>query len=302
MFKSKTHFGLAIHHNVATLVTLTNKLVVNYHIFPADSGDDTKLDILANQIAKQKLTNQAMHFAVPAISTLKKIIAFNLTLSAEDIELELASNQKHYFPEVDDELIFDIIFANKNTFCSPTSQNTTEENNQNICVFTLRKNDLIKQLNFTKNIGVKIASLDIDSYALLRAITFTISLSNNPLDIYFFIYEQQQQLQLIAFNQYELLHETHLGTLSYHSSIDVIQQNWRTLQLQQPNYCLKQIYLLANQQNILPIINPSLANLVVVTNPWQPFTCNIEIKNNEYYIAMLIALGLALRGIKHANN
>lgn len=308
MFKSKKHFGLAINHNVAILVTLTNDLIVDYHIFTV-AGDDSNAKfchlapLLTEQIAALKLTNHAMHFAVPSICTLKKIIPFNVTLSTEDIELELTTNQKKYFPEVDGALKFEIIIKTGAKSCTVLPPTTEEENCQDVYVFALRESDLIEQLNLAKNIKVKIASLGIDSYALLRAIIFSITLSTNPLDVYFFIYEQQQQLQLIAFNQDEILHETYLCALPYRSAIDVLQQQWSTLQLHQPNYCLKQIYLPAiSQQNILPIINPSLTNLVMTLDPWQPFSCEKISNHNEHYITTLTALGLALRGITHVNN
>lgn len=127
-------------------------------------------DLIKAIIKNQKITEKNVALAIPYSSTMIKTILVDKRMTVDDIEMRAWIEANHLFPDLVGNIYLDF------TILGPS----VEDNTQNEVMLVVCRKEIIKRyLEILKLAGLSAKVIDVSSYALERALFYTLPPENN---------------------------------------------------------------------------------------------------------------------------
>lgn len=242
---------------------------------------------IADDGSPKDFKSKQVQGAISDLKVIKKMIYVGEELTQKDIKLDLQLNQEKHFPNITDDLTFDVLNE---------SSETPKKGLRQIIVYAARTSDINKTISLAHQKGFLLSSLEPESMALIRLIFYqkkSVDYSKEYIALFFV----HQEYRLLAFSREKVVREQKQSTSNKAwllSDISIVENlsNDFLLENIQPHRC----FIVCSE-------NPSDAFIkrfsllfkcdVEIINPFSSFC--VEVPGSVDKSNMLIALGLALR-------
>jgi type IV pilus assembly protein PilM len=153
------HQGQWSVENVAS-IELPAQAIVDGHIKQFDLVQEG----LSSLVRNTKTRGAPAAIALPATLVMTQRIKLAAELTADECEAEISENLARYLPITAEELCFDFVNL-------PVIESTTQE----ILLIASRQEPLNTYVRLVSAAGLKLRLVDVDSYALLRAVSLSLA-------------------------------------------------------------------------------------------------------------------------------
>lgn len=293
--RSKTAIGLDIqseeirllqlrysnHHisvKQAAVMALPQGAIVDGHIEQAEVVSRCLKTLIKNT----QTTGHAATIALPAHCVISNKLQMPSDLKALEREAEIEDNLEMNFPDLPDELMYDYVVLS-----------TNKTNTENVLLVAARYEQLISFINLVEGAGLKLKCIDVDVYALTRAVEFAIDRVNTLQMILFADMNDPIAQVIIAYKNEIVFHRQLINK----SILEIGHEIKHGLQLCDKNFAdvkIQKIYL-SGFVSVLPdSINKELAIETEYINPFEKMSYLKEFSTISK--KMLLSCGLALRG------
>ncbi|MCC2666128.1 MAG: hypothetical protein K0R24_544 [Gammaproteobacteria bacterium] len=241
-------------------------------------------DCLRELATHSKIKKLNSVIALPAECVTSKRIQLAKELCETDREVEIADNLTHYLPSLSGELCYDYI-----------KLDTHNETQDNIFLAAAQLDPLNSYVSVVENAGISVHIVDVDVYAVARAVCFSIPDSVKTkiiLDV------DSTIARFILLNHNEIIFHQ---SIFRHDLKEFYEKLKLTIQLCLSTYnqfIIRKIYLSGSAQDTSEIISLIEKNFSMETHSIDIFRNVLfpqEIRSKENISS--IAYGLALRGI-----
>jgi len=297
-FRKKSAFiGIAVHDDrisMAKLRQTKKKIVVEgFSIIPLPAGT-----IIAGKVNQAPLLWQTLKewaqlnhakrcfaaLALPASQVIHKRIRVAACLNDFECEAEIAANLAQYLPGINEPLHFDFL---------PIKRDGQEVELQLIAA---RSEQVTMYCHAAYTAGIKVKSVDVDAYAITRAVNFILpSMSSGiilDMDITTAQFILLKDRKILAI--YPLVLET--GELLWQQ----IQRTLHFLSVTESVGLSKKILLTGELRQLTNLANPLRDECGLIVETIDSLGEKLEITHDVTVSAGLTALGLALRGCLNA--
>lgn len=253
---------------------------MGYQALPEGAIQNGKIKIfkevcatLAKLTAEMRVHKGAVAIAMPAASVVNKSIPA-LPLKHAALDAEVAAHLKTYFPGVTEDLCYDYIKLNP----------------QSLLIVAARSAEVMPYINLVEQVGLQVKIVDVDLYAVLRAVTFAIAKKLQTLVILHF---SAMKVEWILFHDSE--------TLFYQQwpmDIDIALQCKSAFQLcsiTHSTVLIQEIFLTGNKDKARAVSHAIEALLKIKTHLPDPFVHLAFPPQSACPSRFIVALGLALR-------
>lgn len=182
-FRFVSAIGLEIVSGEIRVVQLRKKLSkisvekegIGY--FPAEAIQDGKIKepekiirSLRQLVEKWDLKKIPTIITLPHHCVMSKQLTFPIYLKEDECEAEIAEQLNQYLPGMDEALGFDFVVVDK-----------SGDEQQKILLFAVRQSQLDAYVAVANESGFHVSAVDVDTYALTRAIQWELGLTQDPL-------------------------------------------------------------------------------------------------------------------------
>ena len=286
--KKKYSLGLDIGEHYCSFVVLCcqHKLVELIDCGRFELGGDIR-KMFAGKISRAKNVAAAVSF--DCVTSLE--CDFSSVLNECDIETELRLNSKKYFPQINEELMFDFMFIND--LDKRSGMRKTK-------IFAMAVEKLFRKNKIVKSFGLKSSFIEIDNYAILRVVRRIVKLELSTNEICILLIPFNEERKLIVFNNDEALSEIKLGRKSFdENEVDFIMAKLQEAKLYFKQHEIKKIIIidiLQNKNRLTQIVKEQVRLDAIMLDPFAEIKINNIEKFNKYKEQLITAFGLALRG------
>ncbi len=162
--KKKASIGLALHRGRLGMIKLNQMTIEGLAIANVPAGCIVDgIQGIAEWVEVNEAKGCFAALALPASDVIHKRIRMAACLSDTEREAEIGSNLKHYLPGVNEPLYFDFIEIER------------QENEVELQLIAARAPQVESYVHAAKKVGLKVNRIDVDMYALVRAIHFFLS-------------------------------------------------------------------------------------------------------------------------------
>ncbi len=287
-FRNKSAFiGIALHDEKVSMVKLRKakkKIIVEgFSIAPLPT--ETQLQqILNDWVDLYRAKHCRAAWALPASQIIYKHIHIPVGLNDLECEVEIAANLQRYLPAINEPLHFDFL---------PIKRNDHEVELQIIAARSLQ---VSRYCQVTKAVGLKIKSIDVDAYAIVRAVNFI-----SPSCSWRLILDMS-----VTCAQFILLQEGKVFSIHFFSfeTEDLLwPQIKNALQSLSVTIALKpieKILLTGELRQLTDLKNQFQDDYAITVETMDSLREKLNIQTDFAISAGLAALGVALRGYQHA--
>ncbi len=292
--------GLDIHADEIRLLHLKKKrqkiCIENFAFVPltTDAIQDGKIkQIEVIYLAIKKLVemtntkNCRAIIALPGVSVIMKKILLPASIRESEQAHEIKSKLNHYLPGMSEELCFDFV-----------KTNSTAQNENEVLLVASRSEQLNMYLTVTNEAGLKTRVVDVDSFALLRAVFF--SLQKKIASAAVILDVGISGTQFLIFKNQEIIFKQHLGVVLEEFLIIQIKRAIQVCLSTYSHLQLDTVYLTNGFHLISQKMQNELGLKIVFINPF-PFLDTAPAVNKESLSNLgsrfLVSLGLAMRSV-----
>lgn len=273
-YKSHRSIGIDVNDTSVAVVVLCKKRgevsVLRALSCECDS-DQEKIKFLRDFFVNNKIRKKNICIAVPVWQVIKKELSFDEALQDLDIKIQLELEQDTYFPGINEKLAFDIV------------------REQNVTVYATKQQGLNKRLELLNAVKIFPLCVEPDSFAWLRLVAFCQEKQLMIDEVGILLVVQQQMLQIIFFNQNEILYENSEIVIKQKAGFVFVQDNLEHFASANLANQLVVLYVIG-QQDWVAQLRQHVDLPVVKVVPFDDV--------NE---KLWLAYGLALRGVDDQN-
>lgn len=239
-------------------------------------------EVLQNVASKLLTKQRAVAIALPFIKAMSKRIKLPRLLNDLEREAEISSHLPYYMPGVTDRLNFDFV-----------SLQQLDEEHDEVLLVAARQEQVMEYVTVVEEAGFTVKVVDIDIFALIRAIRFCYPLYLFQ-EVIAVLEVNVTQLRLLIFQQNEILF-CQEWEMKQKNPTDVYQEVQHKLQLffsMHKNLKLNRLVLcgIATYLSELTIILKETFEIPI--DHMRPFFNEFQSSSSQ----MLVSCGLAMRG------
>lgn len=219
---------------------------------------------LTQLLSRLEKNTKKVTIAIPAFHIMSQRIQMSRTLKPKQYYSDIIQNLHRYFPNVTDDICFDFI----------------KRHDQSIVMLAVRKEYMQPFIQVIEQSGLSVAVVDIDMYALIRALQFCMQHIHIEA-----ILDLSDPVRFFVFQQNEIIFYQSF-TLNHGHVIQSLNAAWQS-------YC--KIPMTMTLQSLMVLGNGDPRLLECIEREWRLKIYQVKLPNQLTLDAM-ISFGLALRG------
>ncbi len=268
------------HHQVilekAEIIALAANAIVDGKIQQVDEVQMALLTL----IQKTKVGKCTTVIGLPANCMISKRVQLPANLTPIELETELTSHLSNYFPGIKELLFYDYM-----------KLLSKDSRNDSIFVVAARGDQVMNYVNVVQSVGLKVAIVDIDLYALMRAVQFAIR-KEVKQSSFILLDMSSSMAQMIVMHQEELIFYQSFMVDTPDQFYLQLKQAWHLYRGTQIELNLQPIFLLGGEPALARWIEQTFLMSTYFIDPLQNL-----LESSNVSCKLSAAFGLALRAI-----
>jgi type IV pilus assembly protein PilM len=242
-------------------------------------------------VQRLKIGNMPTVIALPIQSVMSKRIQFKKKLSHEKRKEWIEDNLLRYFPSVTEDLCYDYVILS-----------TADALHETVLLIAARHDQLDDYVNMIERAGLCIKIIDVDLYALVRALKMTMT-KDIPSTFSALLDINPDITQFILFNRNEIIFHQQLDYLDTQELASQLRSTIHLVSSTHADRQLDKLYFIdktENDYNVIDRLQVQLGISFQCVNllPFVNFSPSITIEQREFFSSkMMVSFGLALRRI-----
>ena len=269
----KSVIGIDVGNNYVSLVKLCNKRIVDYKIVVNNDVNDA-----LKSITNKRINNSLVVMGLRYKSILTKSIILDASLSYYEIEKYLYGNIERYFGILPQHVAIDFEIAKIN------------RKQVSVKLIVAKRDDINLMLTLSAKANIKLRVLDVEHFALARAILSLFELSNN--EQFIVIHNKEEYLLFCFIKNKQIVYTTEVKVLDNNITQLIIKELQLFLTINNlliGKLILTGSYIEIDTEIIKEAINPSL--ILIQYNPF------LNLNSKDEFLAkysLFLSYGFAL--------